>query len=116
VWDILRPHIHQWMLWNLHMSSHEGGTAAAIAQALDAATQKGSRFPLQPLTNTKPMRTSSCHVLIKEALRLTPRMRQTLLFSATMTNEVKDLAALSLQRFVRLAADTTKAAETELLS
>ena len=116
MWDLNPPCIHQWMLWILHMSSHEWGTAAAIAQALDAATQKGSRLSPQPLTIIKPMRTSSCHVLIKEALRLTPRMRQTLLFRATMTDEVKDLAALSLQRFVRLAADTTRAAETELLS
>ena len=40
-------------------------------------------------------------VQIREVLRLTPRQRQTLLFSATMTEEVRDLAALSLQRPVR---------------
>ena len=51
---------------------------------------------------------------IKEVLRLTPRKRQTLLFSATMTDEVKDLAALSLQRPVRLAADAAGAAPKTL--
>lgn len=42
---------------------------------------------------------------VSEIVRLVPRDRQTLLFSATMTEEVKELAALSLQRPVRLAAD-----------
>ena len=51
---------------------------------------------------------------IKEVLRLTPRKRQTLLFSATMTEEVRDLAALSLQRPVRLAADAAGAAPETL--
>ena len=57
----------------------------------------------------------ACAVLqIKEVLRLTPRKRQTLLFSATMTEEVRDLAALSLQRPVRLAADAAGAAPKTL--
>lgn len=47
-------------------------------------------------------------------LRLTPRKRQTLLFSATMTEEVRDLVALSLQRPVRLAADAAGAAPKAL--
>ena len=51
---------------------------------------------------------------IREVLRLTPRQRQTLLFSATMTEEVRDLAALSLQRPVRLAADAAGAAPKTL--
>ncbi len=51
---------------------------------------------------------------IKEVLRLTPRKRQTLLFSATMTEEVRDLVALSLQRPVRLAADAAGAAPKAL--
>lgn len=53
-------------------------------------------------------------VQIREVLRLTPRQRQTLLFSATMTEEVRDLAALSLQRPVRLAADAAGAAPKTL--
>ncbi|KAK9904069.1 hypothetical protein WJX75_003719 [Coccomyxa subellipsoidea] len=52
---------------------------------------------------------------IKEVLRLTPRKRQTLLFSATMTEEVRDLVALSLQRPVRLAADAAGAAPRSLI-
>lgn len=51
---------------------------------------------------------------IKEVLRLTPRKRQTLLFSATMTEEVRDLIRLSLQRPVRLAADAAGAAPKQL--
>ncbi len=47
-------------------------------------------------------------------LRLTPRKRQTLLFSATMTEEVRALAALSLQRPVRLAADAAGLAPARL--
>jgi ATP-dependent RNA helicase DDX27 len=47
-------------------------------------------------------------------LRLTPRKRQTLLFSATMTEEVRDLIRLSLQRPVRLAADAAGAAPRQL--
>lgn len=47
-------------------------------------------------------------------LRLTPRKRQTLLFSATMTEEVRALAALSLQRPVRLAADAAGVAPAAL--
>jgi hypothetical protein len=52
---------------------------------------------------------------IAEILKLTPRKRQTMLFSATMTEEVKRLASLSLQRPVRLAADPTAQAPRELV-
>ena len=53
-------------------------------------------------------------VQVREVLRLTPRKRQTLLFSATMTEEVRALAALSLQRPVRLAADAAGHAPAQL--
>ena len=42
-------------------------------------------------------------------LRVVPRQRQTLLFSATMGEGVQKLAKLSLQRPVRLAADAAAA-------
>jgi ATP-dependent RNA helicase DDX27 len=51
---------------------------------------------------------------VREVLRLTPRQRQTLLFSATMTEQVAELAALSLRRPVRLAADAAGAAPPKL--
>ena len=38
---------------------------------------------------------------------MAPRGRQTMLFSATMTEEVAQLQALSLNKPVRLAADET---------
>ena len=38
-------------------------------------------------------------------MRQAPRGRQTMLFSATMTDEVQKLESLSLRRPVRLAAD-----------
>ena len=42
---------------------------------------------------------------LKEILRLCPKHRQTLLFSASMTDEVEKLASLSLKRPVRLFVD-----------
>ena len=42
---------------------------------------------------------------IKEVLRYLPKKRQTMLFSATMTEEVKKLMQLSLDKPVRIAAD-----------
>ena len=56
----------------------------------------------------------ACAAQVREVLRLTPRKRQTLLFSATMTEEVRALAALSLQRPVRLAADAAGVAPAQL--
>jgi ATP-dependent RNA helicase DDX27 len=51
---------------------------------------------------------------VSEILRLAPAKRQTLLFSATMTDEVRALAALSLRHPVRLAADAAAAAPAAL--
>ncbi|ESQ55774.1 hypothetical protein EUTSA_v10024452mg [Eutrema salsugineum] len=42
---------------------------------------------------------------ITELVRLCPKRRQTLLFSATMTEEVKELVKLSLEKPLRLSAD-----------
>ncbi|XP_057291978.1 probable ATP-dependent RNA helicase DDX27 isoform X2 [Hydractinia symbiolongicarpus] len=42
---------------------------------------------------------------MKELIRLCPRGRQTMLFSATMTDEVEELASLSLNRPVKLFVD-----------
>eukprot|EP00850_Spirogloea_muscicola_P009958 SM000057S18388 [mRNA] locus=s57:291437:296607:+ [translate_table: standard] len=44
---------------------------------------------------------------VHELVRMCPRKRQTLLFSATMTEEVAELVRLSLDRPVRLSADPT---------
>jgi hypothetical protein len=55
-----------------------------------------------------------CSLQIKEILRQAPRKRQTMLFSATMTEEVKSLASLSLQHPVRLAANVKPAAPRQL--
>ncbi|KAK9270003.1 hypothetical protein L1049_025576 [Liquidambar formosana] len=50
---------------------------------------------------------------IRELTRLCPKRRQTMLFSATMTEEVDELIKLSLTRPVRLSADpSTKRPET----
>lgn len=52
---------------------------------------------------------------IHEIVRLAPSKRQTMLFSATMTEEVADLIALSLRHPVRLAADATAASPSKLI-
>lgn len=51
---------------------------------------------------------------IHEIVKLAPIKRQTLLFSATMTDQVKDLINLSLRHPVRLAADERAAAPKAL--
>ncbi len=51
---------------------------------------------------------------IHEIVNLAPMKRQTLLFSATMTDQVKDLINLSLRHPVRLAADERAAAPKAL--
>lgn len=51
---------------------------------------------------------------IAEVVRLAPRKRQTLLFSATFTAQVRALASLSLKQPVRLAADVALAAPKQL--
>lgn len=51
---------------------------------------------------------------IHEIVKMAPEKRQTLLFSATMTEQVKDLIKLSLRHPVRLAADETSAAPKAL--
>lgn len=42
---------------------------------------------------------------LRELLRLAPKQRQTMLFSATFSDDVQQLVALSLKQPVRLAAD-----------
>ncbi len=51
---------------------------------------------------------------VREIVRAAPPRRQTLLFSATMTEEVRALAAVSLRSPVRLAADAAAAAPGRL--
>jgi ATP-dependent RNA helicase DDX27 len=51
---------------------------------------------------------------VHEIVKLAPVQRQTLLFSATMTDQVKDLIDLSLRHPVRLAADEASAAPKAL--
>ncbi len=55
-----------------------------------------------------------CGVQIKEIVKLAPRKRQTLLFSATMTEQVQQLVTMSLKSPVRLAADAAGRAPEEL--
>jgi hypothetical protein len=51
---------------------------------------------------------------IQEIIRVAPRQRQTMLFSATMTEEVRRLISLSLRSPVRLAADAVGRTPDEL--
>ncbi|KAF5839817.1 P-loop containing nucleoside triphosphate hydrolase protein [Dunaliella salina] len=51
---------------------------------------------------------------VTEILRMAPKKRQTMLFSATFNDEVRALMALSLRQPVRLAADAAAAVPKEL--
>jgi hypothetical protein len=51
---------------------------------------------------------------LREILRMAPKQRQTLLFSATFNDDVAGLVALSLKQPVRLAADAAAAAPSTL--
>lgn len=51
---------------------------------------------------------------IQELVRVCPRKRQTMLFSATMTEEVDDLIELSLSKPLRLSADPSAKQPTSL--
>ncbi|XP_045804344.1 DEAD-box ATP-dependent RNA helicase 28-like [Trifolium pratense] len=51
---------------------------------------------------------------IQEIVRLCPKKRQTMLFSATMTEEVNDLIKLSLSKPLRLSADPSAKRPTSL--
>lgn len=51
---------------------------------------------------------------IGEIVKLAPTQRQTLLFSATMTDQVKKLASMSLRQPVRLAAHASAKAPDKL--
>ena len=52
---------------------------------------------------------------LQEIIKDCPRSRQTLLFSATMTDNVDKLISLSLKRPVRLFADSTRAVASKLI-
>ncbi|GAX73223.1 hypothetical protein CEUSTIGMA_g676.t1 [Chlamydomonas eustigma] len=51
---------------------------------------------------------------ITEIVKMAPKKRQTMLFSATLSDQVRRLAALSLRQPVRLAADATAAVPRQL--
>jgi superfamily II DNA/RNA helicase len=64
-----------------------------------------------PLPITWPINTNQ---QLREILRMAPKQRQTLLFSATFNGDVAGLVALSLKQPVRLAADAAAAAPSTL--
>ena len=51
---------------------------------------------------------------MQQIVELAPRDRQTMLFSATMTEDVEQLVRVSLRRPVRLAADVRDTAPSQL--
>ena len=62
----------------------------------------------------RPTAQASSWLQVGEVVRLAPKARQTVLFSATMTDEVRQLASLSLRQPVRLAADEPSTAPVRL--
>jgi ATP-dependent RNA helicase DDX27 len=52
---------------------------------------------------------------IQHIVAMAPRERQTMLFSATMTEDVEQLVRVSLRRPVRLAADICDTAPEQLV-
>ncbi|CAG8597779.1 17977_t:CDS:2, partial [Acaulospora morrowiae] len=52
---------------------------------------------------------------LNEIVKCCPKSRQTMLFSATMTDDIDDLIRLSLNRPVRLMVDSTKATAAKLI-
>ena len=67
-------------------------------------------LPLNTLPSRKKKQPPKKQKKVAELVRLAPRRRQTLLFSATFSDEVQRLASLSLRSPVRLAADAVAAA------
>lgn len=53
-------------------------------------------------------------VQVQQIVEMAPRERQTMLFSATMTEDVEQLVRVSLRRPVRLAADLRDTAPSQL--
>lgn len=56
-----------------------------------------------------------CGAQVQHIVGMAPRDRQTMLFSATMTEDVERLVRVSLRRPVRLAADTRDTAPAQLV-
>ena len=69
---------------------------------------------VQTCSHTHRLAVKQRCVQVNEVVKLAPRARQTILFSATMTDEVQQLAALSLRQPVRLAADEPSTAPVRL--
>eukprot|EP00879_Flechtneria_rotunda_P021737 GHRR01022921.1.p1 GENE.GHRR01022921.1~~GHRR01022921.1.p1 ORF type:complete len:358 (+),score=113.44 GHRR01022921.1:842-1915(+) len=67
-----------------------------------------------PLFATEGACVYVAHVQLRELLRLAPKQRQTMLFSATFNDDVAQLISLSLKQPVRLAADPAAMAPTSL--
>ena len=95
----LRACLHDCLLW----CGACPGRALSFSGQSSSTPQDLSQAPAQP-----------CCVQVGEIVRLAPKARQTVLFSATMTEEVQRLATLSLRQPVRLAADEPSTAPVRL--